>query len=787
MRSLASIVFAITATCTAHADDLTLFGSIGSPQGAPYDVFASDVALADPATLIVGVRGADAAAPGAGAVEVFSLTSEGWDRVSRPTFTGLAAGDQLGESVAARADWFAAGASRHDARGADAGAVMLGRRVDGNWSHVATLLPPFGAGARFGSALSMSVDRLAVGAPRAPGGGFVDIYVRSGVAWTLETRIVNPTPSAANRFGESLSLFPAALVAPLLVIDAPTYYSFLPDAGSARIYRFESGVWNPRAVLVPANASDRTYFGQSVAVAAGVVAVGAYATVGGTAKAPLDEAGSVEIFGVTASGGDAWTRLTTLHSPNPETFGSFGWDIALERRSAEPGMPWTLLVGEPGAAAVGGAAQAGRVHCLQTSDPGSWEFLASARLSPASTQAVFGAAITMADGMSVFAAPGASVSGSPRGLAASLDLSSDCDSNGIPDTIDIANGAADSDGDGLLDACEPQYDVPGVYPTIQAAIDAVPTGTARTITVAPGVYNETFSLNGKNVVVRGASEAPTVLNGAGLAGSIARCTGGEPSTAGLEKLVFRHGTVGSPINPPSYMFTGGGALFGRDSSAFVRDCRFEQCAADFGAAVYMLRCTLLFEDCVFMANTANFDGGGLQTYASSGIVRRSTFTGNRCAQVSVGSGSALKGVGIRSAGTVLVLEDCRISSNPVPSAGAAVEYFENAKVLAGRLRLVGTEVVSNIAETGASADSAGLRIIGSRDACVLSGGTVVCGNTPRNVQGAFLAEGGWEVCDCLADVFVDGVVSAADLGILLASWGLADAQGLGDVNHDGIV
>jgi hypothetical protein len=68
---------------------------------------------------------------------------------------------------------------------------------------------------------------------------------------------------------------------------------------------------------------------------------------------------------------------------------------------------------------------------------------------------------------------------------------------------------------------------------------------------------------------------------------------------------------------------------------------------------------------------------------------------------------------------------------------------------------------------------------------VLSGGTTICGNTPRNVEGPFLASGKWTVCDCLADVTGDGQVNAADLGIVLAAWGAASSTGQGDVNHDG--
>ncbi|MDI9404887.1 MAG: right-handed parallel beta-helix repeat-containing protein [Limnohabitans sp.] len=331
------------------------------------------------------------------------------------------------------------------------------------------------------------------------------------------------------------------------------------------------------------------------------------------------------------------------------------------------------------------------------------------------------------------------------------------------------------------------FEVPTQYPTIQAAIDATPAGTARTINVLAGTYNQSFSLNGKNVIVRGAAGNTTILNGAGLTTSIATFTGGEPATAGVENLVFRNGIAGRAINPPSYNFTGGGGIFGKDSSAFVRNCRFEDCGADFGAGIYMLRCTVDVDGCVFSSNDATTDGGGMQTYACSGVVKNSTFTGNRCALSYAGSGSAFKGVGIRIAGTTLALQACTISGNPIPNAGAAVEYFENVKVLSGVLRLVDTDIVSNTVGSGSIDDAGALRILGRQQSCILSAGTTICTNTPRNVVGPYLVEGAATVCDCEADFSGNGQVDAADLGILLSVWGTSPANGQGDLNHDGIV
>ncbi len=330
------------------------------------------------------------------------------------------------------------------------------------------------------------------------------------------------------------------------------------------------------------------------------------------------------------------------------------------------------------------------------------------------------------------------------------------------------------------------YEVPDCFATIQAAIDAVPTGVQKIISVAPGTYNQSFSLNGKNVIVRGAAGNTTILNGAGLTTSIARFTGGEPATAGLENLVFRNGTVGSRFTPKS-TFTIGGAIYANNSSAFIRSCRFENCRADFGGAIYQYQGTMDWDDLVFVGNTANNEGGGALVYNVTGSATTCTFSGNRCGVVGPGSGSAFKAVGAFATGQSVVLENCTITNNIALDFGAAVEFYEHVKFNPGVLRLVGCTISGNTSGDPIANGPAGLRVLGSQSSCVLSGGTSICGNATDNVAGPYLIEGSATVCDCEGDLSGNGQVDAADLGILLSVWGTAPTDGQGDLNHDGFV
>jgi hypothetical protein len=336
-------------------------------------------------------------------------------------------------------------------------------------------------------------------------------------------------------------------------------------------------------------------------------------------------------------------------------------------------------------------------------------------------------------------------------------------------------------GPGSPDPCD-LYSVPGEYATIQAAIDAVPSDAFGLVSVAAGTYNESFSLTGKNVVVRGAPKGATILDGTGLATSIARFAGNEPATAGVENLVFRNGTTGSLITPQTTFLVGGG-LFGANSSAFIRNCRFEQNGSDFGAGAYLFRCSMLVEDCVFDANTAVREGGGLQVYETTGTVRNTVFSGNRSGVNGPGSGSGFKSVGALANDESVALEGCTVTGCISGVEGSAVEHFENAAARRGVLRLIATSVTANTSGLGAG----GVRALGNLGCVVLSEGSEVCANLQGNIDGPYLIEGAATVCDCLADLTGDGFVNGGDLGIVLNSWGVAGPQGYGDVNHDGVI
>ena len=361
----------------------------------------------------------------------------------------------------------------------------------------------------------------------------------------------------------------------------------------------------------------------------------------------------------------------------------------------------------------------------------------------------------------------------------------DCDADGVGDVCEIAAGAADIDSNGIPDICE-FITVPTDFPTVQAAIDSVAAGSQRVIRLLAGTYNQSFSLNGKNVLIRGAANNATILDGTGLAASIATFSGGEPATAGLENLVFRNGAVGSLIYKGA-LFKVGGAVYGHDSSAFIRNCRFENNRSDYGGAVYLIYSSLLVEGCVFTGNTGVSQGGGMMAFGSTGAIRNCVFTANQCGIAGSGGGSAFKAAEALFTGETVLLDGCTITGNTAGVDGSAVEYHEDVGLHLGKMRLVNCTITGNRSGTITPVGAGGLTVTGTMQSCIIDAGTTICDNLPREVQGPYLISGAPTICDCMADLSGDGVVNGGDLGLLLSAWGATLPTGVGDVDHDGVV
>lgn len=271
----------------------------------------------------VGVGGdaQDDSLSGAGAAYVFARDDAGWFQEAYLKASNTGAGDRFGAAVAARGRVAAIGAPLEDSRatGVDgdeddnsfssAGAVYVFEVDDfGGWSQVAYLKASNAdAGDRFGSAVVLDGDLLAVG---APGEDSAD-------------------PGVNGDQGDD-------------TLDAP-----------GAVYVFERGMdgkWSQIAYLKAANPSSLDGFGAALALRGSLLAVGAdgenSAATGLDGDAldgdALDEsalnAGALYVFERAADG--TWSQIVYVKASNTDPGDAFGSALAADGDTVVAGAPF---------------------------------------------------------------------------------------------------------------------------------------------------------------------------------------------------------------------------------------------------------------------------------------------------------------------------------------------------------------------------------------------------------------------------------------------------------------
>jgi len=404
--------------------------------------FGSAVAT-DGAQVFVGAPTADLQGGNSGALYRFVQVAGGWGSRQDLPAAGLAAGDQLGASLALSGDLLVAGAPapppgkgtgrahvfRHSgaswleveipgARNAEvrdlAGFAVgvsgervvvggvLGDQGDGaagaTWSFRCPVDQPCAeeaeAVARDRSAGSVGVSValtprfLAVGAPRNDGvtAGVVYLYRRAGQAWRQEARLTTDDP--ADGFGSSVALDGERLLvgAPQgrLPPQSPELYFPGTRNGLVYLYSRQGGSWIVEDGFDPRPpAPGGEKFGTSVAIEGDVVAIG---------SPRVGQPGAVYVAEKT---GDRWmqTGALTLAS-SAENFGA-----AVSLRGQ------LLAIGAPGEE--GGI---GAVHLATRDSSGRWTL---AQKMPGTRPIIsgavdqgFGASVSLGDGLLAVGAPG---------------------------------------------------------------------------------------------------------------------------------------------------------------------------------------------------------------------------------------------------------------------------------------------------------------------------------------------------------------------------------------------
>ncbi|MCH7814150.1 MAG: FG-GAP repeat protein, partial [Planctomycetes bacterium] len=296
------------------------------------------------------------------------------------------------------------------------------------------------AGDRFGSSVSVSGDWAIVGAPRAdaarnpPGSAYV--YRYDGSAWVEEAKLANPNVEPGN-LGTSVSVNgDLALIGVYMSPGTPPY----GPPGAAYVYRYNGSSWVEEAMLLASDPIYLDWFGFSVSMSNGVVAIGAY----GDDDAGNDS-GSVYLY---RNDGTTWVEEAKLTASDAAADDYFGYSVAVNGDLAVIGA-----YGEEDAGALFGCAYVYRY------DAGIWVEQAKLTPSDAASGDAFGWSVAISGTLALIGAPNDDDGGHQSGSAYAFAVGiGDCDTNGLLDECDIAAGSSlDCNVNGILDQCEPGH------------------------------------------------------------------------------------------------------------------------------------------------------------------------------------------------------------------------------------------------------------------------------------------------------------------------------------------
>jgi len=256
-------------------DTWSLTKKIVSATGMAEEAFGTSVSI-DTNTAVIGVPGDSTTMSGSGAAHILDRDSENWTPQVLVSGTALGAGDSFGYSVSVSGDRVAVGAPYNDAIATDAGVVYIYERNGGAWTEEDTVSAST-PGDLFGSAVSVFDDstivRLLVGAPSdnfsIANSGAAYVYDWSGAAWLLDTRIQSTVKQANSLFGKSVSLHENTIA-----IGAPNYNTTLTNAGQVYVYdkNLSLFTWEQSTPLADPQAVSYGHFGNDVATFSGTLA-----------------------------------------------------------------------------------------------------------------------------------------------------------------------------------------------------------------------------------------------------------------------------------------------------------------------------------------------------------------------------------------------------------------------------------------------------------------------------------------------------------------------------------
>ncbi len=262
----------------------------------------------------------------AGAAYVFVRSGTVWTEQAKLIASDAESLDHFGNAVAVSGDTAVVGAhdDDHDFGTADRGSAYVFVRSGSVWTEQARLADFDGQNSdEFGRSVAVSDNTVLVGSRSGGGTGAAYVFVRSGLVWSQQTKLIALDAAAGDHFGDSVALSDDMAVVGSVLDD----HAAGTNAGSAYVFGRAGSLWTQQAKLTASDAAAEDQFGFSVALSGDMVGVGSVLDnhAGGS------DAGSAYVF-VRAD--CAWIQQGKLTASDAAVNDEFGGSVALSSDTA---------------------------------------------------------------------------------------------------------------------------------------------------------------------------------------------------------------------------------------------------------------------------------------------------------------------------------------------------------------------------------------------------------------------------------------------------------------------
>ncbi|NBQ15164.1 MAG: hypothetical protein EBU31_11300 [Proteobacteria bacterium] len=573
-----------------------------------------------------------------------------------------------------------------------------------------------------------------------------------------------------------------------------------------RVFIRSGTSWGAQATLVAADGASFDYFGYSVSLSGDTLAVGApYDEMGATVNQ-----GSVRVF---VRSGTSWSAPTTFTGAGVAANGAFGYTVSLSGDTLAVGVPYDV---------VGGNASQGSVRVFARSGA-SWIARATLTAADGAANDDLGYSVSLSGDILAVAVPydvvgvnsdqgSVRIFNNYRVFNATRNTGYDslvsAISAGFAGDRLLAGAPAFAEADGIVDASSKRFTFVGLEPLTlsSTALMQVATGTvfekspdvaAAGLTVAgklvaPSAGTLTFeqlsvSSGGQflqrnstvlvNQALASQSGGVCYLQGPVLAETVSTAVGGQHRVAGDTDVFANYTNAGSTVIQRGILYiygslTNTGTMTGQFNNGLLPPTPGDGYSIG-GDYVVSASSSIVLPDPVWWLRV----GGDFDV----AIDDASRFVMDQATLELTGTGDA----------PTQAVEVIAADLGPV-NAG-----FSTANFLLGALRIRAGATV-HLVDAHGNAPGAGNEAIYVNSLVVPAGATLVTNGFKVYARAATIGGSVSNLADvvvvpgtppCIADLYGDGIVNGADLGILLANWGAcgtgtcaADLNGDGQVN-----